>query len=224
MADAPIGILMLDTRFPRPAGDIGNPASFDFPVRYRTVAGATAPRVVGDRAEGLLPGFVEAGRALAAEGCVALATSCGFLALHQRALAAALPVPVASSALMLLPLVEAALPAGRVAGVVTAAAGALTPDHLVAVGARADTAVAGLDPAGGFARTLFGNRAELDAGTAEAETVAAARHLAEDRRVGAILLECTNLPPYAGAVRRATRLPVWSVLDLVRLVRAGAVA
>lgn len=219
MTDAPIGILMLDTRFPRPVGDIGNPASFPFPVRYRTVPQATPHRVVRERAEGLLPGFVAAGRALAGRGCGALTTSCGFLALHQDALARALPVPFAASALMLLPLVEAMMP-GRRAGVLTASNAALTPPHLTAAGARAETPVEGLDPASSFVRTLLGDLPTLDAAEARAETVSGARRLAA-RGVGAIVLECTNLPPYSGAVRAATGLPVWSVLDLVTLLRGG---
>ena len=36
---SPLGILMLDTRFPRIPCDIGNPASFDFPVILRTMTG-----------------------------------------------------------------------------------------------------------------------------------------------------------------------------------------
>ena len=36
-----IGILMLDTKFPRIPGDIGNALTFPFPVRYRKVSGAT---------------------------------------------------------------------------------------------------------------------------------------------------------------------------------------
>ncbi|MGE5149841.1 MAG: hypothetical protein ACM3II_06935, partial [Rhodospirillaceae bacterium] len=35
----PLGILMLDTRFPRIEGDIGNPLSFDYPVIFRTLRG-----------------------------------------------------------------------------------------------------------------------------------------------------------------------------------------
>lgn len=214
---ATVGILMLETRFERPPGDIGNPASFAFPVRYRVVPGASAARVVGGRAEGLVPAFIEAGHALVAEGCRVITTSCGFMALHQPALARALPVPVAASALMLLPLIEAT---GLRAGVLTASAGALGPDHLRAVGARPDTAIEGLDPAGRLAAALLGEAA-LDPAAAEAETVAAARRLAARPGIGAIVFECTNLPPYAAAVRRATGLPVWSVLDLVRLLHAG---
>ena len=75
-----VGLLRLDTTFPRPVGDVGNPNTFDFPVRTVVVRGATAARVVRGDAAPLLAPFVEAGRILAADGAVAIATSCGFLA------------------------------------------------------------------------------------------------------------------------------------------------
>src|SRR5499426_1450154 len=93
MLPPPLGILMLETRFPRLPGDVGNPASWTFPVRYRVVRDASPERVVRGRAEGLVDAFIAAGRALAEEGAGALITTCGFLALHQRELAQALPIP-----------------------------------------------------------------------------------------------------------------------------------
>ena len=79
----PLGVLMLDTRFPRVPGDIGHAASLPFPVRYRVVRGASPQRVVRERDPALLQPFVEAGRALADEGAAAITTSCGFLVLFQ---------------------------------------------------------------------------------------------------------------------------------------------
>ncbi len=83
---ATLGLLMLDTRFPRPPGDIGHPDTFAFPVRRRTVAGATPARVVRGRDPAVLAPFVDAAHALVAEGADAIATSCGFLARWQREL------------------------------------------------------------------------------------------------------------------------------------------
>ena len=76
---------MLDTRFPRPRGDIGNALSYDFPVRYKIVRGAHATRIMGDHPDaGLLEPFVVAAQELEAEGVKAITTSCGFLAPFQK--------------------------------------------------------------------------------------------------------------------------------------------
>src|SRR3989475_5934874 len=108
-----VGILILDTRFPRILGDVGNAATFPFPVRYHRVSGATPDLVVRRGAEGLLPAFVQGARALEGEGVGAITTSCGFLAKYQQELAAAVRVPVFTSSLLMVPLVHRLLPAGR---------------------------------------------------------------------------------------------------------------
>ena len=95
----PLGILMLDTRFPRIVGDIGNAQSFDFPVIFRRMEGigsADAVTTHPDRPR-VLAALEANARALVAEGAVGLSTSCGFLALYQDDLAARSPVPVATS-------------------------------------------------------------------------------------------------------------------------------
>ena len=95
---------MLDTAFDRVPGDIGHPDTLPFDARYAVVGGASGATGGRGRAPvALLEPFVAAGLRLAADGCGLITTSCGFLAVHQRALAAALPVPVVTSALLALP-------------------------------------------------------------------------------------------------------------------------
>jgi hypothetical protein len=116
---APLGILMLDARFPRIPGDMGNAATWPFPVLYRVVTGATPSRVVLNGASGLLPDFIAAAKDLVRLGAEAITTNCGFLSLFQREIAAAVAVPVATSALMQTPWVQATLPPHRRVGIVT---------------------------------------------------------------------------------------------------------
>jgi len=220
-----LGVVMLDTRFPRPRGDIGCAATFAFPVRFRTVAGAFPRRVVVERDRSLLEPFIAAAQALEAEGCSAIVTSCGFLALFQDDMQAAVAVPVWTSSLLLVAELEATLPHGRRVGVVTADGKSLTAAHLAAAGAAADTPVEGLAAESAFRRTLLDNRSELDAGEAAAATVAAATRLVRRHSgLGAIVLECTNMPPYADAVRAATGLPVHDITTLIaaRLAEAAS--
>ena len=210
-----LGVLMLDTRFPRVPGDVGNPATFDVPVRYRVVHGASPQRVVRERARSLLQPFIDAGQALVTEGAAAITTSCGFLVLFQQPLQAALPVPVWTSSLLLLSGLQAAHGVRRV-GVLTADADSLSADHFAAAGAAADTPVEGLARGCAFQRCLLENQAGFDVDDARASTVDAARRLvARHPDVTTIVLECTNLPPYADAVRAATGCAVHDLTTLI---------
>lgn len=220
----PLGILMLDTRFPRIEGDIGNPASFPFPVIYEQLQGigpADAVSAAPDRPR-IRMALEHNARRLADRGAVGVSTSCGFLALFQAELAAVSSIPVATSALLLVPQVMRTLPAGKRVGVLTASAANLTAAHLESAGAAVDTPVAGMPAGGAFGHTFLGNALDLDRDAVERETLATGRALvARHPEVGAIVLECTNLPPYAVALRQALGLPVYDVLDLLRLFRAG---
>lgn len=209
-----LGIIMLDTTFERPPGDVGHAASWRFPVRFRRVRGASVSLVVRAGGEGLVDDFVAVGRELISEGCSAVITSCGFMARHQRKLAEALGVPVAASSLMQLPMVEMALGAGLRPGVITYDAASLGPQVFEACGADPSVPVRGV-PAGGAFHALIEGFAAYDHAALEAEVIDAARKLVvEHPFVGAIVLECTNMPPFAQAISAALDLPVFDILTL----------
>lgn len=214
----PLGILMLDTRFPRIVGDVGNAASYDFPVIFRTMQGIGSSDAVAahpDRPR-VLAALKANAEALAAEGAVGLGTSCGFLALYQDDLASVSPVPVATSALLHIRSLR-----GRKAGVLTASAKNLTPAHLRAVGAPEDTPVVGLPEDSSFAGTFLRNGLTLDREAVEREVVAAGHELvAKHPDVEVVVLECTNLPPYRKALENELGLPVLDVLDLLKGLHA----
>jgi Asp/Glu/hydantoin racemase len=216
-----VGILMLDTRFPRIPGDMGNAATFDFPVRYHRVTGASPDRVVRQGQRELLPAFVEGARFLEREGVRAITTNCGFLAQFQSELAAAVSVPVFTSSLMLVPLVWRMLPPGRAVGVLTVDASSLRPAHFAGAGIAGDmrAVVAGLETEKEFTSVLLGDQMSLDVEAARQEHLTVARRLvAEHPEVGAIVLECTNMPPYRADIQAATGLPVFDITALVRMV------
>lgn len=222
-----VGILMLDTRFPRIPGDMGNAATFPFPVRYQRVPGADPDLVVRRGAEGLLPAFVEGARRLEAEGVGAITTNCGFLVKYQRELTAAVRVPVFTSSLLLVPLVHRMLlPGGRV-GIMTVNGATLGPEHLAAAGIGADLpiAVAGMETEKEFTRVLLGDEMVLDVDLAREEHVRVARRLvAAHPDIGAIVLECTNMPPYAEDIQRETGLPVFDIVSLVVMAHRALAA
>ena len=205
-----VGILMLDTRFPRIPGDMGHAATFPFPVRYHRVSGASPDLVVRRGAAGLLPAFIEGARQLEREGVGA----------------ASVRVPVLTSSLLLVPLIHRMLPPGRRVGILTVNAGGLADEHFrgAGIGGEIPLAVAGLEGEKEFTRVLLGDEAELDVDQAREEHVRVARRLVTDHPdIGAIVLECTNMPPYAPDVQRVTGLPVFDIVSLVSLAH-GALA
>jgi hypothetical protein len=220
---APLGILMLEAKFPRIPGDMGNATTWPFPVLYRVVRGASPERVVLHQAEGLLGAFIEAARDLVSLGAEAITTNCGFLSLFQRELAAATAVPVATSSLIQVPWVQATLPPGKRVGVVTVSGASLTPRHLEAAGAPPDTPFIGTEDGKEFFRVLIrGEKQDMDIALAEADVVNAGRALAQlHPDLGAIVLECTNMPPYAHALREVLGLPVFDIYSLVSWFHAG---
>ncbi len=219
---AAVGILMLETRFPRIHGDIGNALTWPFPVAYRVVRGASPDHVVRRRAEGLLDHFIEAGRDLVAQGVDGITTNCGFLSLFQAELAKAVAVPVATSSLMQAPLIERLLPPGKRVGIVTISAASLGEDHLRLAGVDPQTPVVGTDEGREFTRVILDDEAVLDVEAARLDLLDAGRNLlARHPDVGAILLECTNMVPYAADLRAALGLPVYSIYSFVQWFQAG---
>ena len=213
-----LGLLMLDTRFPRLPGDVGHAASFRFPVLCRVVPGARPARVVREADAALIGPFVQAACDLVSRGAVAVTTSCGFLVRWQAELQAAVPVPVWSSSLLKLPELERP-------GVLTVDAEALDAACLRAAGARSGTPVQGLAPGCSLQRTLLEDRPALDALQAEIDVAAAARELVRRHPgIDSIVLECTNLPPYTEAVQRATGRPVHHLMTMVHERLDGLVA
>jgi len=220
---APLGILMLEARFPRIPGDMGNAATWPFPVLFRVVRGASPERVVLRGAPGLLPDFIDAARDLVDLGAEAITTNCGFLSLFQAELAAAVGVPVATSSLMQVPWVQATLPPGKRVGVITVSRTALTPAHLAAAEVPADVPIEGTEQGREFFRVLIrAEKQDLDVALAEQDILEAGRRLvARHPEVGAVVLECTNMPPYAAALQAELGLPVYDIFTLVRWFHGG---
>ncbi len=222
MERATVGVLMLETNFPRPLGDIGHEHTWDFPVLFRKVGGASAQKVVHEDPRAFLDAFVKVGRELIAEGCTGLTTSCGFLSLMQDELKDALGVPFASSPLMQLPLIEAMLPTDKEAGILTISKENLSVDHLRAAGARHNVPIEGLPRRGAFATAIFEDQLEMDFATCRTEICETAERLVSGREtVGAIVLECTNMAPFAADIAKMTGRPVYSVVSFLNWFHAG---
>ncbi|NOC92578.1 aspartate/glutamate racemase family protein [Ruegeria sp. HKCCD6604] len=221
---ASVGILMLDAQFPRIPGDMGNARTWPFPVLYRIVRDASPDRVVRHRAEGMLEVFIDAAQELVKDGADGITTNCGFLSLFQKELAEAVPVPVVTSSLMQVEMVNRILPKGKRAGILTISASTLTSDHLQAANVPLDTPIGTTEGGREFTRAILGNEPHLNVQKAREDNVEAAIALASDHpELGAIVLECTNMCPYAPDIQQATGLPVFSIVSFVTWFQAGLV-
>jgi hypothetical protein len=223
---ADIGIIMLDTDIPRPIGDLGNARTLGFPVHYAPTNGALIPQVVDRAASGLLDHFLGTGRWLVDLGARAITTCCGFLAIFQRELASALPVPVATSSLLQIPLVLQLLQPDQQVAVLTIDRAALTKAHFDGVGVtgavRERVQVIGLEHTEHLYPVIMKEDGPLEVERARTEVVRTCEQAVTDSpEIAAFVLECTNLPPYAQAIREATGRPVWDAVTLVRWLQQG---
>jgi hypothetical protein len=222
MENRPLGILRLDTRFPRIPGDIANPASYSFPVTIKVVPNAvfSGAERVGDRE--VLALFLEAALELEADGVFAVTTSCGFLSQYQSRIAGALKVPVFLSSLLQIPLAHRMT--GRRVGVITARAVTLTDEHLKASGWTPDIplAVGGLEGKPHFAASILADAEDLSPEHIQNEVMEAARELMEKHPdIGSFVFECHNLAPYAGMVAEAFQKPVFDIVAMAHWVQAN---
>ncbi|MGA9867023.1 MAG: aspartate/glutamate racemase family protein [Acetobacteraceae bacterium] len=132
-------------------------------------------------------------------------------------------MPVATSSLMQVPWVQATLPPGKRVGIVTVSGSTLTQAHLAAAGVPADIPVVGTERGREFFRVLIkAEKEDMDIALAEQDILDAGRDLvARHPDIGAVVLECTNMPPYTAALRDTLGLPVYDVYSLITWLHAG---
>jgi Asp/Glu/hydantoin racemase len=221
-AGIPVGIVMMETHVPYPPGSPLNARTFDFPVTYEVVSGATMDTLIyAPQFDALRERFIQAGRALVAKGVRAVVGGCGFMVLFQNELAEALPVPVYASSLVQLPLIAQSIPRARSVGILTASRPSLSARHMeiACAGVPVRYVVRGLEDRPAFKSTVHDQSGTLDFDAVQADVVAEALAMKQDNPdVAAILLECTDLPPYADAVAEATGLPVYDITTLINWV------
>ncbi|WP_130863190.1 aspartate/glutamate racemase family protein [Bacilliculturomica massiliensis] len=216
VAGYPIGILALELFYPLVPGNVVNPWTYDFPVRIKVVRGATIDRIFRNDPT-LLDDFIQAGEELMLDGVRALSGACGFFANYQRELAEHFPVPVAMSSLLQVPWIKSSLKKDQKVGIITANSAAITPYLLESVGITDGSAfvVKGIQHLeqwkplvdmedNGFNDTILTDQVSQ-----------AAVELCQEENIGAILLECSDLPPYAHAIQKAVNLPVYDYITMM---------
>ncbi len=215
-----IGILILNAAYPCVPGNVGNATTYDYPVRFQEVQGASIDRLLNQRDPALKDAFIEAAVELQNRGVKAITGACGFMAYFQEEVAAAVEVPVFLSSLMQIPFMHA-LCGGRV-GVITANAPRLTPRHFAAckVDDSVPLAIAGMEEQMEFREAVLEERGTLDSAAIEREVKEVALRLVENNPdIRSILLECSDLPPYAHAIQAATGRPIFDFITMINYVQ-----
>lgn len=214
-----IGVLSLESYFPKPPGHIKNPSSLPFTTCYEILHGISVPELLYRPTQAMEETIVEAAINLERQGVKAITGSCGFLAMYQQAIVKAVSVPVFISSLIQIPL--AYQMTGCPVGVVTADATNLTSKHLASVGA-ADTpiVVAGLENTQEFASVILRNeRHDMDLDLVQEEVLATIKNMLDaNPDIGALVLECTDLTPYAQHLQQHLGLPIFDLTTLTTMV------
>ncbi|MEO7262572.1 MAG: aspartate/glutamate racemase family protein [Jatrophihabitantaceae bacterium] len=221
---APIGVIGLETIFTKIPGHIRNPSTFDFPVIYEVVQGATAERVVTQADPSLIEPFCQAAQKLQARGAAAITTGCGFLVLFQKQLADAVSVPLFASSLTQLPLVHRMIASDQKVGLLVAKQVSLTPRHLAAIGAQdVPVCITGMESSTEFREVMLeGRRVELDVERLKADVLSQVDELARaNPDLGALVIECTDLVPFAHAIQQRLGLPVFDIVTLTNMVHSA---
>ncbi len=217
----PLGILMLDTKFPRVKGDIGNAKTWPFPVKYLLVENVIPDKIMGKEPfkETLLQ-FIDAAISIESFGVRAITTSCGFLAIFQNHISKHLSVPFVSSALVTIPFVSSIVGSRRV-GILTERAENLTEKHFQGVGwsqSDFDVKIFGMNKDAIFPQVFIGNQEEANLLELENDIKQLAEKVKQDSSVKALVLECTNFVPWSHVISGITGLPVFHIVNTVEMV------
>jgi len=223
-----IGIIMLDRTFPRIPGDIGNAWTFSFPVKYHVLheLNSSSRKKLFDGDEEFINIFIKAAKKLEEEGVRAITTSCGFIVSYQDIISDSVNIPVFTSSLLQIPLIYKMLKKDQKIGIITAdgTSRGLRLKHLKACGAEnIPVVIKGMENSEGF-KAISENRDNLDADLLMKDLVNVSIEITKNNLdVGAILLECTNMTPYAKAIQEKVNLPVFDIVTLTNWVYSALV-
>ena len=204
-------------------GNLLHPDTFKFDLILKRVPGANYKTIVESPCQQVLANMIAAAKTLENDGVKAITTSCGFNAIFQREIANELNIPFFSSSLMQVPLAFASIANGKSIGIITADKAHLSSRHLQAVGINDDMPIhiAGLDSVEEFTKLRNDTEVNLDTDRFIAQVTEVAQNLiAKHLDIGAIVLECTDLPPCKELIQTTTALPVWDIVTLINMVNS----
>lgn len=217
-----IGVIAIDLVYPKLPGNVVNATTFDFPVLYKKVSFDI--ELLFEGADELEQIVIAAAQELEAEGVRAIIGACGYFAHFQKQVAASVDIPVFLSSLCQLPIIKLGLKPDQKIAVFAASAENIDENILAGVGASLDDIIVqDVGSMESFAPIRWG-RTKLDNGKLTQDLASCAEELVGDHpEIGAILLECSDLPPYAHTIQASTGLPVFDFITLINWVHSSVV-
>ncbi|HWR05676.1 aspartate/glutamate racemase family protein [Sporomusa sp.] len=220
-----LGIVLLNDTYPGFPGDVRNASAFPYPIQYEIAEGVTNKTLVYDKNPAQCrESVVAAARKLERLGCRAIAAECGYFAFFQKDVALAVEVPVFMSSLLQVPFIQQVINPRKTVGIICAQKQFLSNEHLKNVGIDPDSTylIAGAQDEYGCTEfdNLWNPQKRLECpeayyDKAEQQMIdMAVDFVKKNPQIGAIMLECTGMQPFARAVQRAVELPVfdWGTL------------
>jgi hypothetical protein len=223
-----LGIIELTVNIPFIPGNINNASTFDFPVRYESLGEIDPTWVVSSEPHPeVIKRSIEAGKRLQTDGCRAVMGNCGFFGNYQPFVAEALDVPFFGSSLLQVQPMLATMGPDQKVGILTADGEALKKAPALEYCGVTDmdrVVIYGMENEPEFSGNLLSTTGMLRPGKIEAELVKRAKEMvAEHPDIGAICLECSELPPHAWAIQQAVRLPMWGFTTMANWIFHGLV-
>ena len=208
--------------------------TYDFPVRIKLIENWRAPKDKWEEWSGWnVSEYIKIAKELESEGVAAICTNCGLNGTMQEVLANAVNVPVFTSSLLQVPFVSRSLKKGKKVGILTGSARHVRDQNYkllrnCGIDASVPCIVKGMDESEDVdlwrsqfvqAMTPGKSSSAYDPRKVEALMAKEAKKMvSENPDIGAIVLECTEMPLYSAAVQEATGLLVFDSSTMVRYV------
>lgn len=206
-------------------GNSTNPKSYPFSVIMREIKGANTETVILNPNKEIVERMIDVSKELIEEqGVRAIATSCGFNAVFQKELTEALKVPVFTSALLQVPFVQTIIGSNHSVCIVTANKQSLTGEHLRACGISEHSSfyIVGLEEIAEWNKIFNAQDQPMNMGILSKQIVSkVAEEVAMHPNTQAIVLECTDLPPFNRSIMQATGLAVFDFSTMVSHIAAA---
>ncbi|CAK9019256.1 unnamed protein product [Durusdinium trenchii] len=208
-----LGVIRLDYHYPPARGDVDHPGSYGYEVHYHMVEGLTFEMCQsGKLTPEVEAAFLHGLRTLESKGVSVITGDCGFMMWLQELARKNTKLPVIMSSLVTLPVLTSSYHHGEKIAIFTANGQSLLSSLTGGAGGTGEPFIfVGCEEVPGFEAVALGQKVDVKKVT-PGIVEKAKQVLRAHPQVRAILMECTELPPYSDAVRYFCGVPVFDAI------------